>query len=76
MTYAQCFLSPSNTHIKQATFLIESALNFAPSMRQEALLDADNMDMRELQSFSCVQGDENDLVAFFLAIFFAFPIES
>src|SRR5437667_9412785 len=62
-------------NVEQAAFLVERAVLFGPGMREQTVLQADDVNVGKLQSFATVHSDQRDRITFFLCFLFALALE-
>ena len=60
---------PRDGHVEQPPLLVQRAFNRRARVRQQPVLQPDDVHARKLQSLAAVHGDERDDVAFFLLLF-------
>lgn len=75
MADGQCLHRAGDRHVKEPPLFVERAFGFRALVRQQAILHADDIDVRKLEALATVHGDERHGIAARFVLFLAFGIE-
>src|ERR1700730_5202949 len=65
---------PGNSKVKKTTLLVQVTFQLGSAMRQQTLFQAEQKNLRKLEPFCCVKGDEGHSIGALFGLFLPFPL--